>query len=513
MKPSTELFKLISTLTKSEKRFFKLNSSLQSGDKNYLKIFDFIESRNHYDEDALKAEFKNETFIKHLSSEKNHLYHLILKSLRSFYSEDSVSSLHKQELKNIEILYDKALYSECLKFVQRGKALVEVNEKFYYWYELISWEKRLLEELLNAKEYERKFNEVLEEEKLVVEKLRNLAEYQVLYSRIGLLSKNGGFHRNDIDAILVQEIEDHHLIKGKKTALSVRAASICYYIKGLCSAFNRNYVDAFIFFTKTKEILDNNPKIKADTGQHYLMTLSNLLKCCIDAHDFDNAEKIVVDIRTMEGKKGFNSIDSTIRIFATSYNLELWLFNVKGDFQKAVELVPFIESSWDEYEEKIAKDQVALFTFNKAVTFFGFGDFKRALFYTNRILNNSEGVRKDIDSFSRILNLIIHYELDNLDFLSYNLKSTSRYFSKNSYQQEIENLSLNYLRKLSKADSQIDKLRIFQDMKSELDEVLKNPFEQSILEYFNIAAWVESKLQRFSLGDAIKYKLEENSKA
>jgi hypothetical protein len=63
MKPSTELFKLIKSLTKSEKRFFKLSSSLQAGDKNYLKLFDFIEASNEYDESALKDTFHNETFI------------------------------------------------------------------------------------------------------------------------------------------------------------------------------------------------------------------------------------------------------------------------------------------------------------------------------------------------------------------------------------------------------------------------------------------------------------------
>ena len=43
MKPSSELFDLISTLTKSEKRFFKMQSSLQSGDKNYVRLFDLVE--------------------------------------------------------------------------------------------------------------------------------------------------------------------------------------------------------------------------------------------------------------------------------------------------------------------------------------------------------------------------------------------------------------------------------------------------------------------------------------
>ena len=73
MKPSTELFQLIKSLSKSEKRYFKLTSSLQSGEKNYMKLFDAIEEQTEYDEDAIKSKFKTETFIKHLPSEKNHL--------------------------------------------------------------------------------------------------------------------------------------------------------------------------------------------------------------------------------------------------------------------------------------------------------------------------------------------------------------------------------------------------------------------------------------------------------
>ena len=142
MKPSTELYKLIKSLTKSEKIFFKLSSSLQASDKNYLKIFDFIEGQGKYDEDALKEEFKSETFVKHLPSEKNHLYKLILKSLRSYYSEQSISSILKQEIKNVEILYNKALYKECEKFVVRAKEVARDHEKFYYWFELLSWEKK-----------------------------------------------------------------------------------------------------------------------------------------------------------------------------------------------------------------------------------------------------------------------------------------------------------------------------------------------------------------------------------
>jgi hypothetical protein len=141
MKPSNELFELITSLSKSEKRFFKLSSSLQSGDKNYLKIFDYIDKQASYNEEDLKEAFKKERFIKHLPSEKNHLYKLILKSLRGFHSDNSINSVLKEEIKNVEILYKKSLYKECRKFLLRSKKMAEEHEKFYYWFELISWEK------------------------------------------------------------------------------------------------------------------------------------------------------------------------------------------------------------------------------------------------------------------------------------------------------------------------------------------------------------------------------------
>ena len=132
MKPSPELYDLIHSLTKSEKRFFKLHSALQSGEKNYLRLFDAIHAQSGgYDEAALKKQFAKETFIQHLPSEKNHLYKLILKALRSYHAESSVSGQLKQQVSNIEILYNKSLYEEASKVLVRAKRVAKENERHY----------------------------------------------------------------------------------------------------------------------------------------------------------------------------------------------------------------------------------------------------------------------------------------------------------------------------------------------------------------------------------------------
>ncbi len=505
MKPSTELFSLIKSLTKSEKRFFKLNSSLQTGDKNYLKIFDFIEKQKKYDEEELKNHFKNETFVKHLPSEKNHLYKLLLKSLRAYYSDRTVSSQLKQEIKNVEILYKKALYKECNKFVRRAKALAKDYEKFYYWFELINWEKKLLEEAYESGVFNQDLDELIKEETEVIEKLRNLAEYHILYSKINYIFRSGGFTRNEKEREVVAEIADYHLIKGKNTAISTRATTICYYIKGLCAASIRDYEDALVNFKKAKSVMDSNPKIKSDLQTRYIYTLSFLLHCYIDSYKFEKADELISQLLELETQKTYNSLDSKVRLFTSRFIGQMQLYNRQGNFKKTLELVPQIEEGLARFEDKINKEKKLLFTYSTAYAYFGMGEYRTALKFINEVLNDNEKMlRQDVYSFARIFNLVIHFELNNHDFLEYDMKSTARYLNKHDKDYEVEKLFMKEMRSLARINSDAEQRAIFENFDTKLAKLLKIDRENVILEYFDLRAWITSKLENVSLESAIK---------
>lgn len=507
MKPSTELFDLVKSLTKSEKRFFKLSSSLQSGDKNYLKIFEAIEKQRVYDEHSIKEQFKNETFIKHFPSEKNHLYKLILKSLRSFHSDHSVSSKLRQEIKNIEILYKKALYKECNKFVNRAKKQAIQYEKFYYWFELISWEKVLLEEAYESGVFDTDLDALIEEESQVIAKLRNLAEYHVLYSRINYVFRSGGFARNAREKEVVDEIANNHLIKGKNTAISKRAASICYYIKGLCAATNRDYQEGFKHFLKVKQILDDNPLIKEDLAKRYIRTIEHLLYCYIDNQDFDAVFELIGVMRGLTSQKGFKSPAVKVKIFTASFITELIALDRLGRQQDALSKVEDIVAGMESFGDKINKENEIVFSYNIAYAYFGAGEYNKALFWINKVLNDNERLlRQDIYSFARILNLVIHYELGNTDLLEYIVKSTSRFLNKQDRDSKVEDVLLKHLKKLAKIDGKADKQELFKAMKIDLEQTINTPNHRVVLDYFDFVSWLDSKLEGISFSEAVKRK-------
>jgi tetratricopeptide (TPR) repeat protein len=239
------------------------------------------------------------------------------------------------------------------------------------------------------------------------------------------------------------------------------------------------------------------------------MTLSHLLRCYIDGKDFVKAQALIDDLRGLEGTKGFNSTDITVRIFTITYNLELALFHAMGEFQKSVELIPKIEALEEQFGDKVSKEQEILLTYNKAHSYFGVGDYKKALYYINLVLNdNEQNLRQDIYSFARLFNLVLHFELENYDFLEYIIKSTNRYFSKQERNFEVETVCIKHIRKLSKILSQNERIAVFVAMKEELDMLLQDHNEKVVLEYFNVTAWVESKINKISMSEAVKKNLK-----
>lgn len=504
MKPSTELFDLIGSLTKSEKRFFKLSSSLQSGDKNYLKIFDAIEKQEEYDEESLKETFAKETFIKHFPSEKNHLYKLILKSLRLFHSDKSSGSVLKQEIKNIEILFRKALFHECSKYLARAKKIAVKNEKFYYSIDLINWERMLLEEAYESGDFSKKVNDLISEEQQIIEELTNLAQYQVLYSRINYLFKVGGFVKGD-DRRQVDEIAMHPLIKDSSLGNSVRAKSICYYVRGFCCESFRDIEGVVKNFGAVIDILDKNSAIKNDVPKRYIRALANYIHGYISLKMYDKAEENLQKLINLKNDKAFNHIDVEITLFTNTVLCQLLLLNRKGYYAEAVQYIGSMMHEIDIEKRQINKENDLIFSYLIAYIYFGNGQYKEALQWINRVLNDNENtLRQDIYSYARMFSLIIHLEKESYDLLEYLNKSTYRFYRKNKEEYAVEIKLLEFIKKLSKNQSRKQRLEIYLEMQDAFTEIFASEDDRIILQYIDFKSWVRSKIEGVSFSEVVQ---------
>ena len=111
-----ELFQLVKSLEKAEKRNFKLfvQRNATSSDMKTVQLFDALDKLEDYDEEAL---LKRNTDIKkqQLSNLKAHLYRQILASLRILKDDNNIQLQLHELMDYSRILYDKGLYLQSLK--------------------------------------------------------------------------------------------------------------------------------------------------------------------------------------------------------------------------------------------------------------------------------------------------------------------------------------------------------------------------------------------------------------
>jgi hypothetical protein len=510
MKTTDELFLLIKSLKQTEKRYFKIYASKHViGEKNnYVRLFEAIDKQKEYDEETIRKKFPNSNFLKQLHVAKNYLYKLILKSLRNYHSELSSVSEIKNVLRDVEILYEKALYKQCRKLLLKIKKAAYVHEDHLQILEIIKWDKKIINAEFHIGKHDKILEKVIEEEQVVLEKLGNTIDYWKLQSTMSKLIQKEGLPRNQDELEKFNKINDSPLLHNDAFALSFQSKLYFYNISADYSYVKGDLENDYKFSEKVLGLIESNfEKISGET-HIYIEALHNYLIASNRIKKYDDFKEALKKLRNIPKNEFFGeSEDALVRIFVFSYSMELKMYLNTGEFVKGVMLIPEIESGLDRFKGKINRVHEIVFYYNIAYMYMGAGEYNKSLSWLNKILNSTDiDVRQDILSFARILNLVIHYELGNDDVLEYTVKSTYRYLYARKRLYKFETILLNFIRKLPKNSSPVKLLNSFSDLREALLNISENTFEKKALEYFDLISWLESKINKTSYAEVIKSK-------
>ncbi|MBX7043995.1 MAG: hypothetical protein K1X85_13950 [Ignavibacteria bacterium] len=504
MKVTDDLFQLIKSLEQTEKRYFKVFSTMhvKGGESNvYSRLFDAIDRQSVYDEEEIKRQFKGEKFTSQIHVAKNYLYNNILKSLRLYHSENTKLNELMDILRDVQILYDKSLYKQCRKLLDKAKKIAVRYEKHAQILAVLDWEKTLARTSAYAETGEKQLLEYYRDYKKAIEEINNINEYWRLATEVFLLRKKKGEIRNKEDLKRFNQIIKHPLMQDESSALTFLSKTFYYNTKGLYYLTNKDFQNLYLYCGKlVKHIESNEYLFKED---NYVSALYNLLLVQIELRKFGEAFKTITKLRGIES----GSVTMRARIFVTSYDTELNLYLRTGEFEKGLKLVDAIEEGLKTYKEKINKESEVLFDYNVAYLYFGKSDLDNSLKWINRIINNKElTIREDIQCFARILNIIVHYELGNYDLIEYIVKSTRRYLSSKNTLNKFELAVLSHIKKLINTKTDKEKSGIYEDWKHELESMSADFLEIKALEYFDFISWIDSKMQGKQLAEVVRHK-------
>jgi hypothetical protein len=290
------LFQLIKTLEKAEKRNFKLYIKRSSGneDLKIIELFDALDKLNEYDEGIL---LKRLTSIRkpQLSNTKVHLYKQLLASLRILKSTDSIDMQLNEQLDHARILYNKGLYLQSLKILEKLKETAKHHNKFNFLTQVISWEKKI--ETLHITRSMQDRGEQLSLEAVEVNaRVDMVAKLSNLALRLYSWYIKNGHARNEKDETGVINFlknnlpEKAHEQKGFYERLYLYQ-SYCWY-----AFIRQDFLLYYRYAQKWVDVFEEQPlMISVETG-YYIKGLHNLL----NAHfDLKNYSKFEIDLRIL----------------------------------------------------------------------------------------------------------------------------------------------------------------------------------------------------------------------
>ena len=500
------LFVLIKSLSKSEKRQFKLYAGRMGSnlDSKFLSLFNLLDKMNVYDEKIiLKKDFVTK---QQLSNLKAHLYRQILISLRLNPSQQNKRMQIREQLDFATVLYQKGLYNQSLKVLDRAKTIAVKFEEKYAAFEIVELEK-VIESQYITRSMSNRTEELVGDatyfsnQNHISSQLSNLS--LELYERL----IKTGYAKSDDEFRSVTKFFLERLPKFSFDDLGFREKLWFFKAHVWYSLLTQDFLSSYRYSTKWVGLFDEQPDMISShpvfylQGNNYLLESISLLKYPVKFR-----EVLKKMLQTVNAEDFPENDNLSALVFLYEYNNRLNLYFLEGNFKEGQEIIEPLLIKIEEYKGQIDEHHVMMFYYKIACLYFGSNDFEKAIVYLNRIINNKKlKMREDLLCFTRLLNLITHYEAGFDYHIDLHIRDTFKFLLKMGDLHEVQKSLIRFVRKLGNIYPHELK-DAFKKLHAELKQYEKDPYERRAFLYLDILSWLESKIQNKTVAEIIHAK-------
>jgi len=448
MKPSDDLFQLIQSMTRAEKRRFKLMAARHGGEKQYLRLFDAIAAQTVYDEQELRVRFEGERFLRQLNVAKRYLYDLILESLRTIHSERSASASTRDLIMTAALLYDRGLSAQATKQIDRAISLARVYEDHFALAEALYWQGRVDPRQLRTADGVRENFEAIFS---TLDALRQSLDYEHILFQLRMVL------RNDVPQTEEERIEADRLVSllpppdAVDRFLSLDAQKWAYTAYYLHAVGMGDFRAAYDHISYLVDLFEHNPIYLRENLNAYQMVLHNLAAVHRMLNDYEGLESTIERMRAALNIVGDGPTGAHFRMdmFIGIHLHRLKELNVMGEFERAAVHEGEIREGLRRYGADLSPEMRHSFYAALAQMRFGLGDYHAALDYNNLILADPLPDIRQVRYYqARLFNLMIHYELGNYELLEHLIRSVHRYLVSRGVANRFEEIVLLFFRRL-----------------------------------------------------------------
>ncbi len=516
-KAQDHVHRLIHSMSRAEKRYFTLHvkRNAVAGQSIHQLLFDAIAGMDVYDEERLLERFKGEAFTHRFAVTKRRLYEAILRSLDAFHSENSLDARIHRSLHQVRILYDRALYDDAVKLLQGVHRLARQHDKHPALFAVLEWEHRLAERDNYAHLEDEELERLAQQAHDLRVEQQEIDELWTLKSRLFMTLYRKGKARDNSMRESVARLLAMDPLKDKSEGHTTKARFLHHHIQS-AGAFALDDLGAC-----RSHLLANLALLRDDQGRTLqepnvvLSVLSNLAFVCVALGLHDEALEHLKAFRNAPSDWNMpENEDLELKLFSTSYSLELGIYTRMGQGDRAMELVPSVERGLERYGTLLGPIRRAGFQYQLAYLHLMIGAPEETLRWVNRLLDElSAAESTDLAAAGRLLYLTALYETGKLDLLAYALRNTERSLKAWGCLHRFEPIFMRLMRTLLKAKDEEQRMRAFGTFTEDMATISKDPLEANVLDHFNALAWAQAKLGARSFAEVMREEAHRHDKA
>lgn len=412
------LYRLIQSMTQSEKRYFKMyfTSVQTSGSKKYIRLFDAMRKMEVYDEKKLKHQLQTTISPKQFSNIKKNLYSLLLNTLSNYLATQKTALNIERNLMNYEVLLKKNLLEQAMELLLQTKTICYKTERLNLLPEIIL--RQIYLTRLTGK-YKALYEGLDHEFNLIMQDMRY--EYQlsnILYK----IEADEEVPTSKIRAYIddIQEIAPYiHFSINKR--LYYQCISTLYEFLGE----PRQAFDSSLLWIQ--ELEEHPYHLDENRKKQYVIALTQAIKYCHYLSFYSTGVNLFskLDQLRIEGKRMNVLVKKAHLLYGFMFLLK------EQRFKEAEQNLPYYETTCEEIRNILHISQINQIYINIIFLHMVYNRFTEALPIVNHLINETTSTSREREYMViRALELFIHLELGDNELLSYRLRTFEQYLNK-----------------------------------------------------------------------------------
>ncbi len=500
------VFELIRSMSKAEKRNFKLYATRLSGNQQakFIALFDCLDGMEEYNEKRIlqRCPIKKEQ----LPNMKAHLYKQILVSIRLLEVQHSLHMQLHEQLDFARILYNKGLYQQSSKLLDKAADLALQSEQYTVALDFIELQKKIDTQnttrgMISKSE---KLNRLAD---TLCDRITRISELANISTQLYGLYLQLGYTRTQKDINLIIHVYGQRLSKYENLPEDKLSFTERFYLYQAYTWYHYLLHNMLLCYKNVRHwitLFDEHPQMKRLMFDAYMRGYSRLLDSLFLLRSY---KRFAQTLNTFEHEiAGIDNVGDNSRMIALQihYTHQINKSFYEGAFNEGIKIIPEVEAFIQRYQNHLDIHHRMLLYYKIACLYFGNGDYDACMNYLKRIISTRDPlIRRDLQCYARILNLICSYESGSDYNIDYQIRAVYVFLDKMNDLQQVQKEMMHFLKRLNSVYAS-DLKEAFRKLYETLKPYEHHPYERRTFYYLDVLSWLQSKVEGIPVGEVIR---------